>query len=121
MRASNDYMVTLCKNVSAHSKHACNFYHSQVRIIIECAFGMLAYRHEILRSTMIVRIPLKKEISLTCCLRKLHNCCVSESDLEHCEQAKIDSIFSSVSSSMQIEGNASGNHLLIDIADRGEY
>ena len=43
------YMCTPWKAVSGGSKDAFNFFHSQVRINIECAFGMLVHRWGILR------------------------------------------------------------------------
>ena len=41
---SNRYTVTPFKNVSSGSKDACNFYQSQLRINVECAFGRLVFR-----------------------------------------------------------------------------
>ena len=41
---SNEHMVTPFKNVSSGSKDAYNFYQSQVRIRVECSFGMLVHR-----------------------------------------------------------------------------
>ena len=37
------YMATPNPNVKQGSKDAYNFYHSQLRIFIECAFGMLVF------------------------------------------------------------------------------
>lgn len=41
---SNMPMAAPHKNVSTGSKDECDFYHSQVRIRIECTFGILAHR-----------------------------------------------------------------------------
>ena len=40
---NNMYMTVPFKNVSMGPKDAFNFYHSQIRINIECAFGMLVH------------------------------------------------------------------------------
>ena len=44
------YMCTPWRNVSSGPKDAMNFFHSQVRINIECAFGILVHRWGILNS-----------------------------------------------------------------------
>lgn len=53
-----------------------NYYHSQVRIRIECAFGIFTERWGILRSAMPKNIRIKKTISLVVALAKLHNFCI---------------------------------------------
>ena len=50
-----------------------NFYHSQLRINIECAFGMLVHRWAILRSALSSKYSMKKIKELVRCLRSLHN------------------------------------------------
>ena len=62
------------------SKDAYNFYHSQLRINIECAFGMFIHRWAILRSAIPMRVSLKKTIALVVALAKLHNFCIDASD-----------------------------------------
>ena len=46
---STEYMVTPFRNVRKGPKDDFNFYQSQLRINIECAFGMLVHRWAILR------------------------------------------------------------------------
>ena len=50
-----------------------NFYHSQLRINVECAFGMLVKRWAILRHPLPSAMGLNKITSLTMALCKLHN------------------------------------------------
>ena len=50
-----------------------NFYHSQLRINIECAFGMLVHRWAILRSALSNNYSLIKVKELVRCLCSLHN------------------------------------------------
>jgi len=56
-----------------------NFYHSQLRIRVECAFGMLAQRWGILRSAFPRNIRTRKVIATVIALAKLHNFCIDES------------------------------------------
>ena len=72
------YMATPYKAVSSGCKDDYNFYHSQLRIKIECAFGMLVNRWEILRSALSSKLTLQKIGSLIICLCCLHNFCINE-------------------------------------------
>ena len=73
-------MATPYPNTSGGSKDNYNFYHSQLRIRIECAFGMLVMRWGVLRMAIPIGITIKKTIALVNCLAKLHNFCVDEVD-----------------------------------------
>ena len=57
-----------------------NFYHSQLRIRIECAFGMLTHRWSILRSAIPRRVSIRKTVALVLALAKLHNFCIDSDD-----------------------------------------
>ena len=70
------YMATPFKAVSCGPKDDYNFYHSQVRINIECAFGILVHRWGILRKHIPYRISVLKTSSLVLALCKLHNFCI---------------------------------------------
>ena len=50
-----------------------NFYHSQLRINVECAFGMLVQRWSILRRPLPAAMGIHKITALTLSLCKLHN------------------------------------------------
>ena len=50
-----------------------NFYHSQLGINVECAFGMLVQRWSILRRPLPAAMGIHKITALTFCLCKLHN------------------------------------------------
>lgn len=69
-------MCTPWRNVSRGPKDAMNFYHSQLRITIECAFGMLVHRWGILRKPMPINIAVNKITKLVHALCKLHNFCI---------------------------------------------
>ena len=65
-------------NLLTGSFHVPHYYDCtyQVRIKIECAFGMLVNRWGILRKAMPAGIGLKKTGSLVMCLCRLHNFCI---------------------------------------------
>ena len=76
---NTSYMVTPYKGVSAGTKDDYNFYQSQVRIKVECAFGMLVHRWAILRRAIACKIGLTKTTALVMGLCRLHNFCI-----DHC-------------------------------------
>ena len=71
-------MVTPYKNVRAGDKDNFNFYHSQLRINIECAFGQLVSRWPILRRPLSTNFGVKKQIALVHALCSLHNYCKNQ-------------------------------------------
>ena len=58
-------------------KDAFNFFHSQVRINIDCAFGMFVHHWGMLQKPTVVNVSVKNASSLVCALCELHNCCVA--------------------------------------------
>jgi hypothetical protein len=82
------YMATPYPAISGGTKDAYNFYHSQLRIRIECAFGMLTHRWAILQSAIPMNVSVKKTVALVLALAKLHNFCI-DNDVRHCDVAYI--------------------------------
>ena len=72
------YMATPYAAVSGGTMDSYNFYHSQLRIRIECAFGILTKRWAILRSAIPVGVTVAKTVALVIALAKLHNYCIDE-------------------------------------------
>jgi hypothetical protein len=71
---SNEFMATPYKGVfGAGIFDSYNFFHSQLRINIECAFGMLTRRWGILRKPLPAVMGIKKQVLLVYSLCKLHN------------------------------------------------
>jgi DDE superfamily endonuclease len=70
------FMATPFKGTQAGVNDAYNFYHSQLRINIECAFGMLVHRWGILRKPIPVNITVTKTTHLVRALCILHNFCI---------------------------------------------
>jgi hypothetical protein len=74
------YMATPYPAVSGGTKDSYNFYHSQLRIRIECTFGMLTHRWAILRSAIPMNVSVQKTVALVLALAKLHNYCIDAED-----------------------------------------
>ncbi|KAL3779629.1 hypothetical protein ACHAW5_000595 [Stephanodiscus triporus] len=77
---NSSFMATPFPNVSSGSKDDYNFFHSQLRIRVECAFGMLVHRWGILRSAIPMGITIQKTVALVNALAKLHNYCIDRKD-----------------------------------------
>lgn len=76
---NSPYMCVPWRNVSRGPKDAMNYFHSSLRICIECAFGILVHRWGILRKPMPVNLTVQKISSLVLALCKLHNFCIDTS------------------------------------------
>ena len=79
------YMATPFTNVAGDpnqvAEDSYNFYHSKLRIQVECAFGMLVQRWGILRMAMPRNVGVAKIVALVVALAKLHNFCIGESNV----------------------------------------
>jgi len=73
---SSDCMATPYKSAHRGLKDDYNFFHSQLRIRIEMAFGMLTQRWGILRKALPARIGILKQIAVTGACVRLHNYCL---------------------------------------------
>jgi hypothetical protein len=78
------YMIVPFKGAQEGAKDAFNFYHSLLRINIECAFGMLVHHWGMLRKAIPMNITVQKTTSLLMCLCKLHNYCLAQSETIAC-------------------------------------
>lgn len=74
------FMATPYPAVSGGTQDYYNFYHSQLRIRIECTFGMLTHRWSILRSAIPMKVTVRKTVALVLALAKLHNYCIDVGD-----------------------------------------
>ena len=68
-------MATPYPNVSGFNlrQDNYNFYHSQLRIKIECAFGILVQRFGYLRKKAAQRHPMTKVMAIVACMCRIHN------------------------------------------------
>jgi hypothetical protein len=71
------YMATPFKAANSGYRDDFNYYQSQLRISIECSFGMLVHRWAILRKPMPIGLSLSKVTAMTASLCKLHNFCIN--------------------------------------------
>ena len=69
------YMATPYPNVSGFNlrQDNYNFYHSQLQIKIECAFGILVQRFGYLRKKAAQRHPMTKVMAIVACMCRIHN------------------------------------------------
>jgi hypothetical protein len=77
---SMEYMVTPYKNVRAGPKDEFNFFHSQLQINIEQAFGMLVKRWGVLQKPLPCQMGPVKQMALIFALSQLHNYCLGDAD-----------------------------------------
>ena len=116
------YMVVPFKAVSSGPEDNYNFYHSQLRINIECAFGMLVHRWGILRKAMPTGITVAKTSVLVLALCKLHNFCIEERDEIILKLTPSDSVEIALQGGIDLEtstGTSIGN--ANDKSDDGLY
>jgi hypothetical protein len=78
---NSQYMVTPYPNTSGGARDNYNYFHSQLRIRIECAFGMFVQRWGMLRTAIPCNVSVPKTISLVLALAKLHNFCIDEAEV----------------------------------------
>jgi hypothetical protein len=76
---NTEYMVTPFKGTRGETFDDFNFYHSQLRIQVECAFGKLVHRFGILRRPIPTTMGLTKTSALVSALCRLHNFCTESS------------------------------------------
>ena len=81
---NTQYMATPYSNISGNEEYRTrddyNFYHSQLRIRVECGFGMLVQHWVILQTALSHSIPLTRIVALVNTLARLHNYCIDEAD-----------------------------------------
>ena len=75
---NTSFMASPFKGTSSGPKDAYNFFQSQIRINIECAFGVLVSRFGVLRKALPMNISIAKVSALIRCLCILHNFCINE-------------------------------------------
>ena len=74
---NKSYMAVPFQATSNGPKDSSNFYHSQVRINIECAFSILTNRWHLLKTLLSAKISISQINALISCLCKLHNFCIN--------------------------------------------
>jgi hypothetical protein len=75
---NKSYLATPYSNVGEGSKDNYNFFHSQLRINIECAFGILVNRFRLLRKPLSSMIAIDRITALVLALCRLHNWCLDQ-------------------------------------------
>ena len=86
------FMAVPFPNQGKGPKDDYNYFHSQVRINIECAFGILTNRWRLLKSPLSSKLSIKKISALTFCLCKLHNYCIDNGNAKVPSRYQHDSL-----------------------------
>jgi hypothetical protein len=107
------YMATPYPATTGGSKDAYNFYQSQLRIRIECAFGLLVHRWGLLRKPIPCCISVKKTTALVMCLCRLHNFCFDQKDTTIESNTRLDDLNIAVAGGVPLEGNSHAPQQLI--------
>jgi len=76
---NTQFMVTPFKNPTVLQDNY-NFYYSQLRITVDCVFGMLVHRWSILRRPLPAAMGIHKITVMTVCLCKLHNFLINQKE-----------------------------------------
>ena len=70
---------------------------------------------------MTYNIPFRKITALRYCWCKLHNFCIDENELAHCEQTKVDKLYSSLTGSTSLVNDSNGNITPVEILNGGNH
>ena len=77
------FMVTPYKYVTSTVHDGFNYFQSQLRIVIEQAFGMLIHRQGVLCWPLSNKMGIKRQIQLVICLCNLHNFIIDATETEN--------------------------------------
>jgi hypothetical protein len=108
------YLISPFKQVSAGPKDAYNFYHSQLRITIEGAFGMLVHKWGCLRKPMPMNIPVSSLTRLVLALCKLHNFCIDQREELSEDLCVVDSFYVATQGGFAQSASSQRPHHLLD-------
>lgn len=123
--STSDYLsfsTSYFQGVSSGTKYDYNFYHSQVRIKIECAFGMLTQRFGILWKPFSANFGISKTTAAVVALCKLHNFCINQSlnEMENESSDEIPTELASDTYQISLEGGIHiGDHM--QLLDGGHH
>jgi hypothetical protein len=130
--SNSAYLVTPYKAARGESQDAFNFYHSQLRIQVECAFGRLVHRWGILRRPMSMHTGVKKTCAMVMALCRLHNFCVNNDAADHDSAAtseesvvpaplEEDLAFAAIWSGVELQATATNAHEPTGLLHGGEH
>ena len=89
---NESYMAVPFQATANGPKDSYNFYHSQVRINIECSFGILTNRWRLLKTPLSAKISVSRINALISYLCKLHNFCIDNGNARPPERYSHDAL-----------------------------
>jgi hypothetical protein len=114
-------MATPFPVTTGGSKDWYNFYHSQLRINIECAFGHLVARWSILWTAIPMNTTIAKTTALVVVLAKLHNYCINESEAETINTTRVNTHIIVVGGVEMLESGEANMALPLELMHGGEH
>ena len=120
------YMATPYANIGEDmDKDAYNFYHSQLRILIECAFGLLVQRWGFLRKKAPQQFTVRKIQAAVYSLCKLHNYLINVNDEVPIENSQEDQLNLTMSGAVPLASRVRHSHrvagLPLQLLDAGDH
>ena len=113
-------MVTPYKSAQG-SEDDFNFYQSQLRIHVECAFEKLVHRWGILRRPLSSRIGFERTSSLVMALCRPHNFCIDSRHESLLDPLAQDEVNISSVSHIELRRNPNNTHSPDGILNGGEH
>ena len=114
------YMVTPYKSAQG-SEDDFNFYQSQVRIHVECAFGKLVHRWGILRRPISSGVGFERTSSLVMALCRLHNFCINSNQEALLDPLAQDEVNITLVSHLELSHSPENTHSPDGILHGGEH
>jgi DDE superfamily endonuclease len=119
---NSSYMVTPFKGSKVGtSQDNFNFYHSQLRIQVECSFGKLVHRWGILRRPMSKSLGLKKTTTLVMALCRLHNFCSGKNSPNIEPPLAVDMAFAVLNAGVTLNHTANNEVEPTELLHGGEH
>jgi len=115
------YMATPYAAVSGGERDNYNFYFSQLRIRIECAFGMFVHRWAMLRAPMPVNLSVGKIVAIVMAMARLHNFCIDEGEPLATQRSAVDELSSELNGAVTLSATASGDVTVNELTGGGEH
>ena len=116
------FMATPYPNTGSNTaKDNYNFFHSQIRIVIEGVFGWLTQRWGMLRKQMPKKFSITKIVSVVSCLCRLHNFLIDENESVPRSHSEEDEWALTVGGAVPLAERNGVRNLPVRLMDVGHY
>jgi len=118
---NSSFMATPYVNTSSGERDAYNFYFSQLRIRIECAFGMFVHRWSLLRSPMPATQPIARTVGMVLAMARLHNFCIDYGESNMISRLATDELRSELNGAILLTTNTDGEIVADELTGGGHH